>query len=235
MNITFINKSDKAVYITLTGETLISETLQKGESKTLSADKVTSFSLQADEGSYITYILAKFGIVLKRHFKVRSDYPVDSDSDFEITLKAEKKKGKFMDEYEIIVPLSKQRVFHSVTYSVPDEEKIKKELENANKRSDNTLKLFDVFDILGNAVTALLFLLIPFAIIWIFADVQLAAKICGMAFIPIFGLIIYMNRFFDKLKRRIWKAAKSKRLKNEIFKDYNSYFSSDYIASVIKK
>ncbi len=232
MNITFINKSDKAVHITLPCETLISETIAKDGSKTLAADGTSSFTVQVDEGSYVTYILAKFGVVLKRHFKVKSEYAFSADDDITVTLKNEKKKGRFMDEYERVVPVSNQCKFSFVTYSVPDEVKIKKELESANKRGDNALKLFDVFDILGNALTALLFLLIPFAIIWIFADVQLAAKICGMAFIPIFGLIIYLNRVFDKLKRRLWKTAKSKRLQKEIFKDYNSYFDNEYIASV---
>lgn len=231
MNINFINKADKAVHIALPGETTISETLGSGESKTLSCD-AGSFTLQVDEGSYVTYILAKFGVVLRRHFKVKSEYAVGTDGDITVTLKNEKKKGRFMDEYERVVPSSAKGSLSLLGYSVPDEAKIRKELEGANKRADNTVKIFDVFDILGNALTALLFLLIPFVIIWIFADIELAGKICGMAFIPIFGLIIYLNRVFDKLKRRLWKTAKSERLEKEIFKDYNSYFDSEYISSV---
>lgn len=231
MKISFINKSDKPVYITM-GED--STTIDKSQMKVFEADK-SSFTLQVDEGSYVTYILAKFGVVLRRHFKLKSEYAVSGDSDITVTLKAEKKKGRFMDEYERVVPTSAQGALSLVSYSVPDEARLKKELEGANKRADNTIKIFDVFDILGNAFTALLFLLIPFGVIWIFADVQLAAKVCGMAFIPIFGLIIYLNRVFDKLKRRLWKTAKSKRLQNEIFKDYNSYFDDEYISSVFKK
>ena len=233
MKISFINKSGKPVYIT-TGENSI--TIDKSQTKILEADNsVRSFTLQVDEGSYVTYILAKFGVVLRRHFKLKSEYSVSGDGDITVTLKTEKKKGRFMDEYERVVPSSAQGTLSLVSYSVPDEARLKKELESANKRADNTIKIFDVFDILGNAFTAILFLLIPFGVIWIFADVQLAAKVCGMAFIPIFGLIIYLNRVFDKLKRRLWKTAKSKRLQNEIFKDYNSYFDNEYISSVFKR
>ena len=233
MKISFINKSDKPVYITM-GENSI--TIDKSQTKVLEADNsVSTFTLQVDEGSYVTYILAKFGVVLRRHFKLKSGYSVSGDGDITVTLKTEKKKGRFMDEYERVVPSSAQGTLSLVSYSVPDEARLKKELESANKRADNTIKIFDVFDILGNAFTAILFLLIPFGVIWIFADVHLAAKVCGMAFIPIFGLIIYLNRVFDKLKRRLWKTAKSKRLQNEIFKDYNSYFDNEYISSVFKR
>lgn len=233
MKISFINKSGKPVYITM-GENSI--TIDKSQTKVLETDNsVSTFTLQVDEGSYVTYILAKFGVVLRRHFKLKSEYSVSGDSDITVTLKTEKKKGRFMDEYERVVPSSAQGILSLATYSVPDEARLKKELESANKRADNTIKIFDVFDILGNAFTAILFLLIPFGIIWIFADIQLAAKVCGMAFIPIFGLIIYLNRVFDKLKRRLWKTAKSKRLQNEIFKDYNSYFDNEYISSVFKR
>ena len=232
MNITFINKSDKAVHITLPGESLISETISVGESKALPCNTGT-FTLQVDEGSHVTYILAKFGVVLRRHFKVKSEYSANSTDDLTVTLRNEKKKGRFMDEYERVVPSSVQDSLSLLSYSVPDEAKLKKELSNANKRADNTIKIFDVFDILGNALSALLFLLIPFVIIWIFADIELAGKICGMAFIPIFGLIIYFNRFFDKLRRSLWKTAKNKRLEKDIFKDYNSYFDNDYISSVL--
>lgn len=233
MKISFTNKSDKPVYITM-GENSI--TIDKSQTKVLETDNsVRTFTLQVDEGSYVTYILAKFGVVLRRHFKLKSEYSVSGDGDITVTLKTEKKKGRFMDEYERVVPSSAQGTLSLVSYSVPDEARLKKELEGANKRADNTIKIFDVFDILGNAFTAILFLLIPFGVIWIFADVQLAAKVCGMAFIPIFGLIIYLNRVFDKLKRRLWKTAKSKRLQNEIFKDYNSYFDNEYISSVFKR
>lgn len=233
MKISFINKSGKPVYITM-GENSI--TIDKSQTKVLEADNsVSTFTLQVDEGSYVTYILAKFGVVLRRHFKLKSEYSVSGDGDITVTLKTEKKKGRFMDEYERVVPSSAQGTLSLVSYSVPDEARLKKELEGANKRAYNTIKIFDVFDILGNAFTAILFLLIPFGVIWIFADVQLAAKVCGMAFIPIFGLIIYLNRVFDKLKRRLWKTAKSKRLQNEIFKDYNSYFDNEYISSVFKR
>ena len=230
MNINFINKSDKDIYITMNDESI---TVNGGERKTLSADEAGTFTVQISENSYITYILAKFGVVLKRHFKLRSNYAFDIGDDITVVLTTDKKKGKFMDEYEKVVCKTDSSHISLRGHSVPDEDRLKRELAAAIRRSDNTLKIFDLFDILGNGLTAALFLLIPFAIIWIFADVRLAAEICTIAFIPIFALIICLNRFFDKLKRKLWKKARSAKLKNQIFKDYNSYFTDEYIASVL--
>lgn len=230
MNINFTNKSARPICITLGDEKV---TLNSGERKTLTAEEAGTFTVQVNENSYVTYILAKFGVVLKRHFKVRSEYAFDLSDDISLILTADKKKGKFMDEYERVVCRADKGCLSVRSYSVPDEDRLKRELAAAIRRSDNTLKIFDLFDILGNGLTAALFLLIPFAIIWIFADVRLAAEICTIAFIPIFALIICLNRFFDKLKRKLWKKARSAKLKNQIFKDYNSYFTDEYIASVL--
>ena len=191
------------------------------------------FTLQTSENSYITYILAKFGVVLKRHFKLRSNYAFDIGDDITVVLTTDKKKGKFMDEYEKVVCKADSSHISLRGHSVHDEDRVKRELAAAIRRSDNTLKIFDLFDILGNGLTAALFLLIPFAIIWFFADIRLAAEICTIAFIPIFAVIICLNRFFDKLRRKIWKRVRSAKLKNQIFKDYNSYFDSEYIESVL--
>lgn len=230
MTITFVNKSAKDIYINFAYDSLI---INSGERKSVVAVEAGTFGVQVNEGSYVRYILEKFGVVFKRCFKLRTEYSYNMGEDITVTLISETRKGKFMDEYERVICRADNTRVSPLGYSVPDEAKLKKELAYANKRADNTIKLFDVFDILGNALSALLFLLIPFVIIWIFADIELAGKICGIAFIPIFGLIIYLNRFFDKLKRRLWKTAKDKRLENEIFKDYNSYFDSEYIESVL--
>lgn len=232
MNITFINKSNKNIYISIGHSDTI---INSGELKTVDTDDADTFTVQVNEGSYITYILENFGIVLKRHFKIASEYSFTTDKDLTVTLLSEKQKGKFMDEYERVLCRADNNSLALLSFGVPDEEKLKKELEAANKRADNTIKIFDLFDILGNGISAALLLLIPFVIICIIADIELAGKICTMAFIPIFALIIYLNRFFDKIKRHLWKTAKGVKLKNQIFKDYNSYFDSEYIASVFKK
>lgn len=185
--------------------------------------------------SEIIYAVAKFGVILKRFFSVKSQYSFTADKDCKISLLTHKKKGRFMDEYKRIVPFSNDIVFGDVLYSVADEERIKKEIEDSIKKGDKALKIFDVFDILGNAFTVILLLLIPFALIGIFADFAIALKICGILFIPTFIIIILFNRFFDKLKRKMWKKAKGYTLKKEIFKDYNSYFEHGYIKSVFDK
>ena len=231
MNIRFINKSNKDIYITLNSQTL---TINSGESKSVTAEPSGNFGVQVNEGSYVTYIIEKFGVVLKRYFKVKSDYTYNASEDMTIILTSHKKKGKFMDEYERVICFADNNQLSLLNFSVPDEEKLKKELGSAVKRGENTLKMFDLFDILGNGLSAALFLLIPFVIIWIVADIELAGKICLMAFIPIFAIVICLNRFFDKLKRNLWKSARSAKLKKQIFKDYNSYFDSEYITYVFK-
>lgn len=233
MKITFDNKSDTAVIIALQG---VNEMILKGETKTFEViESLNELTLIPEGKSDVTYLLAKFGIVLKRYFKTASRYVFTAQDNMEILLLTNKKKGSFADEYERVVPFSNQSEFTVLRYSVSDELRMKRILEEAISKGDKSLKIFDAFDILGNAFTGLLFLIIPFILIWIFGDIHLAAKICGIASIPIFIIIILLNRFFDKIKRMVWKKAKGFTLRKQIFKDYNSYFEDEYIKSVFDK
>lgn len=230
MKITFINKSNKPVYITL-GEN--SGKIDIAQSKTFDTDgTVSTFTAQVDEASYVRYIMEKFGVVLRRHFKLCTEYGFRCSGDMTVSLYNDRRKGRYMDEYEKIVPRSKEGTFSQASCRVPDEDKIKRELAAANKRGGKAIRLFDVFDILGNALSGLLLLVIPFILIWIFADIDTASRICGMAYIPMFAVIVLFNRYMDKLKRKIWGIFKAKKLEKDVFKDYNSYFESDYIDSV---
>ncbi len=232
MEITFINKSNKPVYVTL-GEN--SARIATAQRETLYCDGLDgTFTAQVDEASYVRYVLAKFGVVLRRQFKLVTEYEFTAVSDMVVVLYDDKRKGRYMDEYEKIVPRTTDGTIRQVSCRVPDEDKIKSELAGANKRSNNAVKLFDVFDILGNALSGLLLLVIPFILIWIFADIDTASKICGMIYIPMFAVIVLFNRYMDKLKRKVWALLKAKKLEKDIFKDYNSYFDSEYIESVYR-
>lgn len=185
--------------------------------------------------SEIVYAVAKFGVILKRFFCVKAEYSFYCDKDCCIALLTQKKKGRFMDEYQRIVPFLSGVNFSAVKYSVADEQRIKGEIEDSIKKGDKALKIFDAFDILGNAFTVLLVLLVPFVLIGLFASFTLALNICAALFIPIFAVIVLINRYFDKVKRKAWQKAKGYTLKKEIFKDYNSYFDHEYIKSVFEK
>ncbi len=236
MRITFDNKSGSAVIAVFYGCGDAREIIQKDEAKTVEVDEsVNEFVLIPEGKSDVIYLLAKFGIVLKRFFKTASRYAFTAQDNMKILLLTDKKRGSFADEYERVVPFSNQSSFALVRYSVSDEVRMKGILEEAINKGDKSLKIFDAFDILGNAFTGLLLLIIPFILIWIFGDIHLAAKICGTAYIPIFIIIILMNRFFDKVKRKLWKRAKGFTLRKQIFKDYNSYFEDEYIKSVFDK
>lgn len=236
MKITFDNEADTAVIVTLQGTDIINEVIAKGERKEFELFAECSKLTVIPEGkSDVTYLLAKFGIVLKRFFKTASHYTFTAQDNMEILLLTDKKRGSFADEYERVVPFSNQSRFALVRYSVSDEVRMKGILEEAINKGDKSLKIFDAFDILGNAFTGLLLLIIPFILIWVFGDIHLAVKICGTAYIPIFIIIILMNRFFDKVKRKLWKRAKGFTLRKQIFKDYNSYFEDEYIKSVFDK
>lgn len=230
MKITFINKSNKPIYIS-SGENSLK--LDIAQSKTIETDgTLNTFTAQVDEASYITYALAKFGVVLRRHFKLSTEYAVTCSGDMTVSLYMNKKKGRYMDEYEKIVPKSAACSFEQVSCRVPDEERLRGELSKANKQNDKAIRLFDVLDIIGNALTGLLLLVIPFILLWIFIDLDTAWRICGVIYIMMFGVIVIFNRYMDKLKRKMWAVLKAKKLEKDIFKDYNSYFESDYIDSV---
>ena len=230
MKITFINKSNKPIYITL-GEN--SAKLGVAQSETIETDStVNTFTAQVDEASYITYALAKLGVVLRRNFKLSTEYGFTYSGDMTVSLYNDKRKGRYMDEYEKIVPKSAECTFTQVSCCVPDAEKLRGELSRANKQNNKAIRLFDVFDIIGNALTGLLLLIVPFILLWIFIDIDTACRVCGALYIMMFGVIVIFNRYMDRLKRKIWGILKAKKLEKDIFKDYNSYFESDYIDSV---
>lgn len=190
------------------------------------------FSLEPRCASEIRYLSRKTGVISLRSFKLKASYTVKITKDTLIQLVSNVKKGKFRDEYERIVPFSNDCSFSNPFYCVRDEKAVRYQFEKSRTKGNRTLLIFDFFDILGNCLTALLLLIVPFALIWIFGDFDLAVRICGYAFIPIFIIILLINRLFDKFKRKIWKKGKSFALKNQIFKDYNSYFDNEYITSV---
>lgn len=235
MKITFVNKSDTSVLFTMQGTEFTNVRIDKGEAKECElSQEAANLILIPDGISEVTYLFAKLGVISKRYFKATAEYSFSVTDNMTIDLVTNKCKGKFKDEYERILPVSAQGEFEVVKFSVSDEVRIKNILEKAISKGDSGLKIFDAFDILGNSLAGLLILVIPFILIWIFGDIQLAAKICGIAFIPIFLVILIINRLFDKLKRKAWKKLKEYMLRNQIFKDYNSYFDNKYISDVFR-
>ncbi len=236
MKITLNNKAHTNIIVTLTGTNVINAVISKGEIKTTEIEGTPERIILIPEGkSDVTYLLAKFGVVLKRYFKITSEYTFTAKDNIEILLLTDKKAGSFRDEYERVMPMSEETEFSSLKYFVSDEQRMRKILENAINQADKSLKFFDLFDILGNALTALLILIVPFILIWIFGDINSAVKICSYAFAVLFVLVVLLNRFSDKVKRKLWKKTKGFALRKQIFKDYNSYFDSEYINSVFMR
>ncbi len=230
MKITFQNNSSVTVGLNVQGSELVLPPCAK---ESVESDRfVTEAFVYPLVPNSLNYISRKLGLITKRNFSVKSSCCVQTKTDCTVVLTQECKKGRFMDEYLRIVPKSNDSVVNTVSYGVWDEEKIRKALEQASKRGGRFMRLFDAFDIIGNGFTCLLILLIPFLLLWIFKDINIAFKVCSIAFIPMFGAVICINRFFDKLKTGLWKKAKGFALKNEVFEDYNSYFDDEYITSV---
>ena len=196
------------------------------------AEDTVDFSLEPCSENNIRYLSRKAGIILYRHFKLRSSYSEGFEADTLIQLVSDVKKGKFLDEYERVVPFSNEHSFSEPDYSVKDGKAVLSQLQKSQANGNRTLFIFDLFDILGNSFTALLLLIIPFILIWIFGSIVLAAKICGCIFLVLFIIILIANRFLDKLKRALWKKGKAFVLRKQIFKNYNSYFDNEYITSV---
>lgn len=194
-----------------------------------------SFSVYACEKSNIVYAIKKFGVIFKRNFNVCSSYNITAIENDTINLFTHSKKGSFGDRYNRVAVTCTSSKLSEPFYSVTDEEEIKKEFNSAKKKTDRVFLLFDLIDIIKNAFIALLFLIVPFALIWIFGSFESAYTICGYLYIPILAIIIIFNRITDKYKKKIWNFAKGKALKNHIFQGTDSYFSNDYISFVFSK
>ena len=229
--ITFINKSTITVNVCVDGNnySIYPSQLQR----VVTQENSVRLTVYPDSMNSISYLLKGAGIISKRPFVALSSYRFECDGESEITLYCDTKKGRFRDEYEYCIPYCSKGSLCDVEYSVRDGENFRRELEASAKKSRRALLLFDLFDILGNALVGMLILVIPFLLIWLFGSITLAWDICSIAFVPIFVVIVIVNRFFDKLKKEAWYKGKRFALRNQIFKDYNSYFSSEYIHSVI--
>lgn len=190
------------------------------------------FSLEPCCESRIRYISKTVGIINYRHFKLKADYRATIDGDSDIQLISDVKKGKFRDEYERVLPFSNDCSFDEPHYSIRDEELVRRRFREIRSNSNRTLLIWDILDFLGNSLQALLLLIIPFVLIWIFGSFILAAKICGCIFAVVCIILLFINRLIGELKRKIWKKGKAFVLRKQIFKDYNSYFEDEYIKSV---
>ena len=229
--VTFINKSTITVSLCVGDNTY---TVYPSHSQCVESEgKSFRFSICPDSMNSVGYIFRSAGVISKRHFVAVASYNLECDDECEVTLYTNIKKGKFRDEYEYCVPYCQNGSLTDVVYSVRDGESFLRELEASAKKSRRALFLFDILDIIGNAFVGILILVIPFLLIWLFGSLQLAWDICSIAFIPVFIIIVVINRLFDKLKKKVWYKGKKFALRNQIFKDYNSYFSSEYIYSVI--
>lgn len=194
-----------------------------------------SFSLNPYEKSDIKYIFRHAGVVRKRSFCTLVSYSAKLAGNTVINLYTDKAKGNFADEYTRIVAVSDTALLSPVFYKVADEAFVKAELEKSKKKGNQALFMFDILDIIGNAFTVLLLLLIPFALIWLFGSFETAYTVCGYLFIPIFAIIVIINRFFDKYKKKLWFFIKGKVLENKTFQGTDSYFSEEYIREVFGK
>ncbi len=195
------------------------------------AESAVQFTVCPDSLNSIRYFLKSAGLISKRHFVVESEYSAFVNGEMQIDLYTQTKKGKFMSEYEFCVPYCTNGNLSLGKFTVKDEEKFKNELYKCTERSKRAVLLFDILDIFGNALMGVLLLVIPFLLIWFFGNIQLAWDICSIAFIPIFIIIVLINRLFDKFKKLAWIKGKSFILKNQTFKNTDSYFEHEFIMS----
>lgn len=230
MKITFRNLSSEHIELSLKGKKEIIPS--QGDFLFETEESGISFCVNPYEKSDITYLFRRAGVILKRSFCTQSAYSGTITCDTVINLYSDKARGKFGDEYRRIVAVSDVTPLFCGAYRVTDEEFVRNELDRSKEKGNRALLVFDIFDILGNALTVLLLLLIPFALIWLFGSFETAYTVCGYLFIPIFAVIVIVNRVFDKYKRKLWYFFKGKALEKSTFKGTDSYFSEDYIREV---
>lgn len=232
MKINFKNHTDCDIRLCIEGKTLIIPA--SADTEYLIEGKQAEFSVCQDELSKISYLSKKGGVILKKDFTVLSTYSINSEGECTVNLFFRSKKGRFADSYRRILALCDRGTLSSPYFSIFDEQRVRDAFASSQKNGNRALLLFDFFDILGNVFTALLVLLVPFGLIWLFGSFETACRVCGILFVPIFIFIIVINRVADKYKRKTWQFLKKKVLARETFKGNESYFSHEYIKEVIE-
>lgn len=230
MIITFCNISGEHIELTVNGKTTI---IAANSSEKIIVDYgELTFSLNTYRKSSLSYFIRRAGLIRKKDFCILTTYKTRVGWDSVITINIISAKGRFFDTYHRVTATCDNFPITLESYSVADEKEMRKEFADANKKGNRALFVFDMFDIIGNAFTVLLLLLIPFALIWLFGSFETAYTVCGYLFIPIFAVIVIINRVFDKYKKKLWFFFKGKALKNKTFRGTDSYFSEEYIREV---
>lgn len=230
MKITFRNLSGEHIELTLNGKTTI---IAANSSEKILVDYgELTFSLNTYRKSSLSYFIRRAGLIRKKSFCTLTTYSTAVGRDSVINLHTDSAKGKFSDTYRRVVATGNDFPVTLEGYAVTDEKEMRKEFADAKKRGNRTIFLFDVLDILKSALIVLLLLLIPFALIWLFGSFETAYTFCGYLFIPIFAIIVIINRVFDKYKKKLWYFAKGKALKNSVYKGTDSHFEEEYIKEI---
>jgi len=230
VKITFRNLSGEHIELTLNGKTTI---IAANSSEEILVDYgELTFSLNTYRKSSLSYFIRRAGLIRKKDFCVLTTYKTSVGWDSVITNNTMSAKGRFFDTYCRVTATCDNFPITFESCRVADEKEMRKEFADAQKRGNRTILLFDILDILGNAFTVLLLLLIPFALIWLFGSFETAYTVCGYLFIPIFAIIVIINRVFDKYKKKLWYFAKGKALKNSVYKGTDSHFEEEYIKEI---
>lgn len=251
MKIYFKNQSDKNIVITLNGLVYF---LPSKSSEIYEAENDISLILTTDETYSYETLSEKRGMTAYHRFITEAYYNFTLEKDIQIALDTETARGNNLESYQRVIAKSFDFSLPEAGYLVKDEKAVKEKLshdeiklndfEKKAKHLGKALtiadKLDDIVSVLCCIFLAVIFIaaiavgLITFTVptIIILLVLLLVGTICYKS---IKRLIPLFEKAFERLLDRHGdKLIPCPDMPEGLYKDDNSYFSSEYIAAVFK-
>lgn len=254
MNITFVNKSDKNIILTLNG---IVYFLKTHSENIFQSDDCEMKLLLTTEDEYSSETASeKRGMTLYRRFITIAEYCFTLDKDSKILLTVETARGNNLESYQRVIPVTEYGHLSCVRYTVKNESEVRRKLkqdeDNFNrfdKKLGKTAKAISIGmrldDIVGVVCGILFVLILSGIVIFSFKEYPTATAIV-VAILLIIGVLSYkllkklislLTRGFEKLLDKHGDKlgdalAPCTDMPMELFVDDNSYFDNTYISAV---
>lgn len=263
MHIFLENKSNKTLFISLNGQSLVLTPFSK-DIFTLNANRV-SLNLTTEDNYSSEKHAEKMGYYCFHRFITVSQYDFTAEKDLSIELYVETKKGDHLESYQRVSPYCSDFTFPEPIYTLKDESEIKEKfaanerlMHKAEKRAAHIVKADRIGTVISNIFVLLLFIgvaAIVFMAIW--SNFSLKAAVITLAVLILIGYTVctiikklinrigktadkfFDSKLFDKTMDKAnekfeEKFVYCKGMPENLYKDENSFFDPNYISAVFK-